>query len=153
MAVLGIHEGFFSDSPSPMVVKSQLARGGPMAVHSPGSALAPQSPTHKQERQDFTNSLPKLDPPIPLHSCQVLEKVGKNKPSLDICVGLFTSNLLPRKKQLEACREAMLLLVGGRGRGGFPTAGFSLSHCKVLPHGLTLWTSEGPDPANGGESC
>jgi len=49
VAVLGIHEGFSSDSLSPVVVKSQLAYGLLMAVHSPGSVLAPQSLTHKQE--------------------------------------------------------------------------------------------------------
>lgn len=49
-AVLGIQEGFFSSSLSPVVVKSGFACGLLMAVHSPGSALAPQSPTHKQEQ-------------------------------------------------------------------------------------------------------
>lgn len=61
----------------------------------------------------------------------MLEKVGKKTNRALTRGGLFTSNLLPRRKRLWACRERPCCFSSGR---GFPTAAVSLSDCKVLPY-------------------
>lgn len=151
----GNPRGIFFRLALPAVVKSQLARGLPMAVHSPGSALAPQSLTRKQELRDFTNSLQKLDPPIPLHSCQVLEKVGKKPNQALTYVLVYLLAIYFPGRSTYGHATGCAASPGGVGGEDSPSLDFlSLSlQSAPLCHSLTLWTSEGPDPAKGGESC
>lgn len=150
--VLGIHKGFFSNSLSPSSFKSRLAHSVPMAAHSPGSALAPQSLTRKQELRDFTNSLPKH--PISLHSCQVLEKVRKTNQVLTYMLVSSLAIYFPGGSTYgRAERPCRFSWLGGR-EGRIPHHWiFSLSlQSAALDHGLTLRTSREADPTKGAES-